>query len=747
MSEISTDTVRTLYERLADTGTRFRKSLGRPLTYAEKVLFLHLHDREGGDLTRGKGSALFDLDRVAMQDVTAQMVMLQFMLTGRQHSAVPATLHCDHLIRAQSGSAGDLARARDQHGEIYRLLRDCAAHYGLGFWEPGAGIIHQVILEQYAFPAGMMIGADSHTPNAGGLGMIAIGAGGADIVEVMAGLPWGLRMPTLIGVKLTGALHGWTSGKDVILKLASILTAKGGTGAVLEYFGPGTESLSTTSKCTITNMGAEVGATCSVFPYDTGMARYLGATGRPELAALAEEFGHELRSDPEVEADPTRFFDRLIEIDLDPLEPHIVGPHAPDLARPISRMAADVESHGFPDELASALIGSCTNSSYEDMGRAAHIAQQARSAGLKLATPLLITPGSERIQRTIQRDGQLNDLQEAGATVLANACGPCIGQWRRPSGATDEPNSIVTSYNRNFTRRNDGSANTLAFIASPEIVTALAFAGRLSFNPLLDPIVTPDGREFRFQPPSGEQLPERGFEADQGGYVAPVPAAERPEIHVAPDSERLQLLEPFSPWNGQDFEALPVLLKARGKTTTDQISPAGPWLRFRGHLERLSQNLFSGAINAFTDEEGMSHGKPLHVRARAYQAATRRWAVIADENYGEGSSREHAAMSPRYLGCAAVIARSFARIHETNLKKQGILALTLSDPSDYEAVREDDTLSVLGLRNLAPDRLVEVRLEHADGSQEEVRCAHSLTAREIEWFRAGSLLNWIRENG
>lgn len=747
MIEISTDTVRALYERLADTGTRFRKSLGRPLTYAEKVFFLHLHDPEVGDLTRGQGSALFDLDRVAMQDVTAQMVMLQFMLTGKQHSAVPATIHCDHLIRAQSGSAGDLARAHDRHAEIYRLLRDCAARYGMGFWKPGSGIIHQVILEQYAFPAGMMIGADSHTPNAGGLGMIAIGAGGADIVEVMAGLPWGLRMPTLIGVKLTGALRGWSSGKDVILKLASILTAKGGTGAIIEYFGPGTESLSTTSKCTITNMGAEVGATCSVFPYDTGMAHYLRATGRQELAALAEGFGHELRSDPEVEADPSRFFDRLIEIDLDLLEPHIVGPHAPDLARPISMMAADVETHGFPDELASALIGSCTNSSYEDMGRAAHIAQQATSAGLKLATTLLVTPGSERIQRTIQRDGQLNDLQEAGATVLANACGPCIGQWERPSGATDKPNSIVTSYNRNFTRRNDGSANTLAFIASPEIVTALAFAGRLSFNPLLDPIVTPDGREFRFLPPSGEELPERGFETDQGGYVAPVPAAERSEIHVAPDSERLQLLEPFPPWNGRDFEDLAVLFKARGKTTTDQISPAGPWLRFRGHLERLSQNMFSGAINAFTDEEGASHGEPLHALARAHEAASRRWIVIGDENYGEGSSREHAAMSPRYLGCAAVIARSFARIHETNLKKQGILALTLSDPSDYEAVREDDTVSVLGLRDLAPDLLVLVRLEHADGSREEVSCAHSLTAREIEWFRAGSLLNWIRENG
>jgi aconitate hydratase len=747
MSEISIATVRALYQGLSDTGTGFRKRLGRPLTYAEKVLFLHLHDPEGGDLTRGRGSALFDLDRVAMQDVTAQMVMLQFMLTGKQRSAVPATIHCDHLIRAQSGSAGDLARANGEHGEIYRLLEDCAARYGLGFWKPGAGIIHQVVLEQYAFPAGMMIGADSHTPNAGGLGMIAIGAGGADTVEVMAGLPWGLRMPTLIGVKLTGAPGGWTSGKDVILKLASILTAKGGTGAIIEYFGPGTRSLSTTSKCTITNMGAEVGATCSVFAYDTGMAHYLRATGRHELAALTEEFESELRCDPEVEDDPARFFDRIIEIDLETLEPQVVGPHAPDRARPISGMAKDVAAHDFPDELAGALIGSCTNSSYQDMARAAHIAQQATSAGLKLKTTLWVTPGSERIQKTIARDGQMDALQEAGAIALANACGPCIGQWERSSGATDKPNSIITSYNRNFRRRNDGSADTLAFIASPEIVTALAFAGRLSFNPIVDPIVMPDGSEFRFEPPSGDELPGPGFEGDLDGYVEPAEDAKRIEIHVSPESERLQLLEPFPPWDGQDLEKLPVLLKARGKTTTDQISPAGRWLRFRGHLERLSHNMFSGAINAFTGEEGASRGDSLHTVACVHKAAGRRWVVVGDENYGEGSSREHAAMSPRYLGCAAVISRSFARIHETNLKKQGILALTFSEPSDYDAVREDDMVSILGLRDLAPGRLVAVRLEHADGSREDLGCTHSLTAREIEWFQAGSLLNWIRETG
>jgi aconitate hydratase len=747
MSQTSITAVRTLYQRLADTGSRFRKRLGRPLTYAEKVLFLHLHDSEGADLTRGERTALFDVDRVALQDVTAQMAMLQFMLTGKQRSAVPATIHCDHLIRAESGSAGDLARAHGEHAEIYRLLESCAARYGLGFWKPGAGIIHQVILENYAFPAGMMIGADSHTPNAGGLGMIAIGAGGADTVEVMAGLPWGLRMPNLIGVKLTGAPGGWTSGKDVILKLASILTAKGGTGAIIEYFGPGTETLSTTSKSTITNMGAEVGATCSVFAYDTGMARYLRATGRQELAALTGEFESELRCDPEVEDDPTRFFDRIIEIDLETLEPQVVGPHAPDRARPISEMADDVAAHGFPDELANALIGSCTNSSYQDMGRAAHIAQQATAAGLNLKTTLWVTPGSERIRKTIARDGQMDALQEAGAIALANACGPCIGQWERPSEATDQPNSIITSYNRNFRRRNDGSADTLAFIASPEIVTAMAFAGRLSFNPMLDPIVMPDGSEFRFQPPSGDELPGPGFEGGLDGYVEPASGAERSEIHISPKSERLQLLEPFPAWNGQDLETLPVLLKALGKTTTDQISPAGRWLRFRGHLERLSHNMFSGAINAFTGEEGASRGVPLHEIACAHKAAGQRWVVVGDENYGEGSSREHAAMSPRYLGCAAVIARSFARIHESNLKKQGVLALTLPKPSEYDSIREGDMVSILGLRNLAPGRLVAVRLEHADGSREELRCAHTLTVREIEWFQAGSLLNWIRENG
>ena len=746
MIQTSSTAVRGLYDRLGDTGTRFRARLGRPLTYAEKILFLHLDDPQSRDLEPGRTRVLFRLDRVAMQDVTAQMIMLQFMGTGRNRSAVPATIHCDHLIRAEAGALPDLAGAEDEHGEVYRFLADCASRFGIGLWKPGSGIIHQVVLEQYAFPGGMMIGADSHTPNAGGLGMIAIGAGGADLVEVMAGMPWGVQIPRLIGVKLSGSLRGWASGKDVILKLASILTTQGATGAILEYFGPGAESLSTTGKSTVANMGAELGATCSLFSYDDSMARYLRATDREELAGLAEAHAGELRCDPEVEADPARFFDRVVEIDLDGLEPHIAGPHRPDLVRPVSRMKDDVERHGYPDEISSALIGSCTNSSYEDMGRAAHVARQAAAAGLRPAAPLLITPGSERIHSTLRRDGQMDLLRAAGATVLANACGPCIGQWKRPSEEAEEPNSILTSYNRNFERRNDGSSHTLACVASPEIVTALAFAGRLSFDPQRDAIPMPNGSVFRFEPPSGEDLPETPFEIDPRGFV---PACETPdtqEIRVARDSQRLQLLEPFPAWDAEDFENLPVLVKAKGRTTTDQISPAGAWLRFRGHLERVSHNTFRGVLNALTSEEGTSNGKPLHEIARTLKAAGTRWVVFGDENYGEGSSREHAAMSPRYLGCAVVIARSFARIHEANLKKQGILALTLCEAAGYEAVRVDDRVSVPDLRELATGRLVNVRLEHADGSREDLSCAQTLTAEEVEWFWDGSLLNWIRRN-
>jgi len=743
MADLALSSIRALYERLEPSNRALRKRLGRPLTYAEKILFLHLDDPQGQALERGKSWGLFRVDRVAMQDATAQMAMLQFMQTGRARAAVPSTIHCDHLIRAQTGATTDLERAESEHGEVYRFLADCARKYGIGFWKPGAGIIHQVVLENYAFPGGMMIGTDSHTPNAGGLGMIAIGVGGADAAEVMAGAPWGVRMPTLIGVRLTGAPSGWTSAKDVILKVAEILTVKGGTGAIVEYFGPGTAALSTTGKATITNMGAEIGATTSLFPHDARMEEYLRATGRVELATLVQEFGAGLRCDPEVEQDPERFFDRVIEIDLDTLEPHLVGPHTPDLAHPLSRMREDVVREGYPDEFTNALIGSCTNSSYEDMGRAAHVARQATAAGLRVKRPLLVTPGSESVHKTIQRDGQMAALEEAGATVLANACGPCIGQWKRTDIEPGTPNSILTSYNRNFRRRNDGSAETMAFIGSPEIVTALAFAGRLSFDPRRDSLRTPDGREFRFEPPAADDLPERGLETDPEGLVPPAEDGRSVEIRVAPDSERLQLLEPFAPWDGKDMTGLHVLLKAKGKCTTDHISPAGPWLRFRGHLDHISDNMFIGAINAFTGEEGRAHGKAFHEIARRYKAEGERWVAFGDENYGEGSSREHAAMSPRFLGCAAVIVKSFARIHETNLKKQGVLPLTLANPADYDKVREGDQVDILGLAGLAPGRDVTVRLRHADGKQDELRCTHTLTAEQIGWFRAGSALAWI----
>jgi len=746
MVEISTSDIRKRYQRLAESAARFRERLQRPLTFAEKILFSHLHDPDQG-VARGVDWGRFDLDRVAMQDATAQMAMLQFMQTGRARTAVPATIHCDHLIRAETGADTDLERAESEHGEVYRFLADCARKYGVGFWKPGAGIIHQVVLEQYAFPGGMMIGTDSHTPNAGGLGMIAIGVGGADAAEAMAGMPWEVRMPKLIGIKLTGSPSGWTSGKDVILRVADILTVKGGTGAIVEYFGPGTQSLSTTAKGTITNMGAEIGATCSLFPYDPGMAEYLRATGRDDLAALTGEFGGELRCDPEVEADPQKYFDRVIEIDLDTLEPHLVGPHTPDLAHPVSRMAQDVKENDYPDAITNALIGSCTNSSYEDMGRAAHVARQAAAAGLKLKTTLMVTPGSERVHKTIQRDGQMEALEAVGALVLANACGPCIGQWKRTDAAAGTRNSIVTSYNRNFRRRNDGNAETLAFIGSPEIVTALAFAGSLGFDPARDSIQTPDGGQFRFEPPTGDALPGAGFEVDPDGYVAPAEEGGSVEIRIAPDSERLQVLAPFGAWDGKDFTDLPVLLKAKGKCTTDHISPAGPWLRYRGHLDRISDNMFIGATNAFTGEEGKSHGRAFQEVAREHKANGQRWVVFGDENYGEGSSREHAAMSPRFLGAAAAIVKGFARIHETNLKKQGVLALTFADPADYDKVQEDDQVSVVGLGDLAPGKPVTVLLKHSDGSTDQVSCIHTLTRQQIEWFEEGSALAWIGKQG
>jgi aconitate hydratase len=749
MVEIPLSRIRKLYQSLSPTCERFRARLGRPLTYAEKVLLLHLAD-DGQPIDRGTSWTLFRVDRVAMQDATAQMALLQFMQTGRARVAVPSTIHCDHLIRAETGAAADLERAETEHGEVYRFLADCSRKYGIGFWKPGAGIIHQVVLENYAFPGGMMIGTDSHTPNAGGLGMVAVGVGGADAAEVMGGAPWGVQFPKLIGVHLTGKPSGWTSAKDVILKVAGILTVKGGTGAIVEYFGPGTAALSATGKGTITNMGAEIGATTSLFPYDDGMAAYLEATGRRELAALAREFGGALRCDPEVEKDPKRFFDRVIEIDLDKLEPHLVGPHTPDLAHPLARMGKDVKEQDYPDEFRFALIGSCTNSSYEDMGRAAHVARQAVKAGLKVKRPLLVTPGSERVHKTIQRDGQMKVLEESGATVLANACGPCIGQWKRSDIKPGERNSILTSYNRNFARRNDGNAETMAFIGSPEIVTALAFGGRLSFDPRRDALKTPDGKEFRFAPPEGDALPAKGLETDPDGYVEPAKDGGKVQVRVDPKSERLQLLEPFPGWDGRDMLDLPVLLKAKGKCTTDHISPAGPWLKYRGHLDNISNNMFVGARNAFTGEEGKgtdqvdgTKAKPFHEIARHYKGEGLRWVVFGDENYGEGSSREHAAMSPRHLGCAAVIVKGFARIHETNLKKQGVLPLTLGDPADYDRVRENDRVSILGLKDLAPGRAVTVVLKHADGKEDRIACTHTLTAEQVEWFKAGSALAWI----
>jgi aconitate hydratase len=743
------DAVRRLYESLRDRHAVLRRRLGRPITLAEKVLLGHLDDVERQELERGVSYGAFRPDRVAMQDATAQMALLQFMSAGRQRVAVPSTVHCDHLIRAQTGAGEDLERAIGENREVYEFLRTVSAKYGIGFWKPGAGIIHQVVLENYAFPGGMMIGTDSHTPNAGGLGMIAIGVGGADAVDVMVGLPWTVRLPKLIGVRLTGKPSGWTAPKDVILKLAGILTVKGGTGAIVEYFGEGTKALSCTGKATITNMGAEIGATTSIFPFDGRMAAYLRATGRDALAALAEKHAALLVADPEVEGAAERYFDRIIEIDLSTLEPHLVGPHTPDLAHPVSRMAKDAKENDYPETLSSALIGSCTNSSYEDMDRAASLARQAAAAGLRVKTPFLITPGSEQVYRTIQRDGQMKVLEEVGGVVLANACGPCIGQWKRTDVEMGTRNSIVTSFNRNFRRRNDGNAETLAFIGSPEIVTALAFAGKLTFDPARDSIPKPDGSPFRFRAPEGRELPAGGFVADPEGFVPPAEHGEDVEVVVAPDSERLQLLEPFAAWGGKDLEGLPLLMKAEGKCTTDHISAAGPWLRFRGHLDRISDNMFLGAVNAFSGEAGRGKNvftgetKKFQEVARDYKARGVRWVVVGDENYGEGSSREHAAMSPRFLGAAAVIVKSFARIHETNLKKQGVLPLTFADKADYDKVREGDRVDVRGLTKLAPGSTVMVVLHHEDGTKDEIACSHTMNAEQIEWFQAGSALNWI----
>ena len=730
-----------------------RRKLGRPLNLAEKILLGHLDDPEGQELAPGDSYLMLRPDRVAHQDVTGQMAVLQFMQAGRNRVAVPTTIHCDHLIQARVEGRADTQDALNENSEVYNFLESSARKYGMGFWKPGAGIIHQVVLENYAFPGGLMIGTDSHTPNAGGLGMLAIGVGGADGADVMAGLPWELKYPTSVGVHLTGELSGWTAPKDIILHLAGVLTVSGGTNAIIEYFGPGAESISCTGKATITNMGAELGATCSVFPFDSRMATYLRATQRGALADLAEANRSLLAADDEAVREPGNYYQRVVEIDLSSLEPQVVGPHTPDLARPISQMGREVNEKGYVDQISDCLIGSCTNSSYEDMSRAADVAEQAKARGFSVNIPLLVTPGSEQIRATIERDGQMQSLGDIGATVLANACGPCIGQWKRDDVADDQPNTIVTSFNRNFPRRNDGRATTAAFITSPEIVIAYSLAGRLSFNPLTDEVTAPSGETFKLEPPkSAPEIPAGGFVRATDVYVEPEEDGDSVEVHVDPNSNRLQTLEPFAPWDGEDFVELPILLKAKGKCTTDHISPAGPWLRFRGHLDNLSDNMFLGATNSYTDKsgEGLNQitgeaGQPIPQIARHYKAEGKRWVVVGDYNYGEGSSREHAAMSPRLLGAAAIITRTFARIHETNLKKQGLLPLTFEDAADYDKVQEADRISLTGLSELAPGKPVKATLHHADGSSEDLDLHHTMNPTQIEWFKAGAALNLLRD--
>jgi len=751
--DTTTDLVSRSYERTRRTLETVRARLRRPLTYAEKTLLGHLEDPIGADLRPRTGYIRLLPDRVAMQDATAQMALLQFMQAGQERVSVPTTVHCDHLILARDGAGPDLKGALEGNREVFEFLATASAKYGIGFWKPGAGIIHQVVLENYAFPGGLMIGTDSHTPNAGGLGMFASGVGGADAVDVMAGFPWEVPYPGLIGVRLTGKPFGWTSPKDVILRLCGILTVKGGTNRVLEYFGPGAAELSCTGKGTITNMGAELGATTSIFPYDARMAAYLRNTDRGPLADLADQNRDLLTADPEVEKEPERFFDRIVEIDLGALQPHVVGPHTPDLARTVFELAAAVEGEGYPDRIRYALIGSCTNSSYEDMGRAADVAAQAADRGMRMAVPLLVTPGSEQIRATIERDGQMAALERVGATVLANACGPCIGQWKRDDIQEGERNSIVSSFNRNFPRRNDGNPTTLSFLTSPEIVVAYGLAGRLSFDPLRDSLEAPDGTRFTLTPPRpAPDFPERGFVRDLEGYRPPAADPATVRVMVRAGSERLQILKPFEVWDGKDFVELPLLLKATGKCTTDHISPAGHWLRFRGHLDRISDNMFLGAVNAFTGQAGKglnqatgNRDAPFAQIARDYKKRGLRWVVVGDESYGEGSSREHAAMSPRFLGCASVVARSFARIHESNLKKQGVLPLTFAHPEDYDKVEEGDRISLLNLAALSPGKEVRGRIHHADGTAEEFLAEHGLNQEQIGWFRAGSALNAMKK--
>lgn len=748
------DMIQRRYAGLADKIAAARKLYGRPLTLTEKILCSHFAELPAEVPTRKKTYVNLSPDRVAMQDATAQMALLQFMSAGLPKTVVPSTVHCDHLIQAKLGANPDLARARDENKEVYDFLASVSNKYGIGFWKPGAGIIHQVVLENYAFPGGLMIGTDSHTPNAGGLGMIAIGVGGADAVDVMAGIPWELKWPGIVGVHLKGKLNGWASAKDVILRLAGILTVKGGTNNIIEYFGEGAAAISATGKATATNMGAEIGATTSIFPYDKRMETYLISTERAQVAEAANRVAEHFVADPEVLKAPEKYYDQIVEIDLSTLEPYVNGPLTPDLARPVSQLAADAKQNDYPDEIKVALIGSCTNSSYEDIERATSVAKQALAKGLKVKSKFTITPGSEQIRATIERDGQLQTLTEVGGKVLANACGPCIGMWSRDDIQQGERNTIINSYNRNFAKRNDDNPNTLAFVASPEIVTAYALAGRLSFNPLTDTLVNEKGERVKLEPPTGVELPQRGFDPGDSGFVAPAADGSNVQVSIDPKSDRLQALSPFIAWEGKDLRDMPVLVKAKGKCTTDHISPAGKWLKYRGHLDNISNNLFSGAINAFSGEAGKGKNifsgevKTYAEVAREYKAQMQNgklagWVAIGDENYGEGSSREHAAMEPRWLGARAVITRSFARIHETNLKKQGILPLTFANPADYDLIREDDRLSLLGLTAFAPGKPLTLVIKHSDGSQHECTLNHSFNETAIGWFKAGSALNLI----
>ena len=743
--------IKALYDRLPGRITAARSIVGRPLTLAEKVLYSHLSQGDATDAhVRGESYVDFDPDRVAMQDATAQMALLQFMMAGKDKVAVPSTVHCDHLIQAKVSADTDLDVAKDVNSEVYDFLESVSNKYGVGFWKPGAGIIHQVVLENYAFPGGMMIGTDSHTVNAGGLGMVAIGVGGADAVDVMAGMPWELKFPKLIGVKLTGEMSGWTSAKDVILKVAGILTVKGGTGAIVEYFGEGADKISCTGKGTICNMGAEIGATTSMFGYDEHMANYLKATGRKEVAELADDIAEHLKADPEVYSDPESYFDQVIEINLSDLEPHLNGPFTPDRATPISEMAKAAEENDWPTDVKVGLIGSCTNSSYEDISRSASIAQQAVDKGLKTKADFTITPGSEQVRYTIERDGFIDTFDALGASVFANACGPCIGQWSRTGAEKEEKNTIVHSFNRNFAKRADGNPNTHAFVGSPELVTAIAIAGDLTFNPATDTLTNENGKTFMLEAPTGYDLPEKGFEVEDLGYQTPAEDGSDVEVVIDANSERLQVLKPFAPWDGQNITGAKLLIKAKGKCTTDHISMAGPWLRFRGHLDNISNNMLTGAVNFYNDEvnsvKNQLNGEygPVPDVQRDYKFNGVPTLIVGDENYGEGSSREHAAMEPRFLGVRAVLVRSFARIHETNLKKQGMLALTFADKSDYDKIQENDTFDFMDLDQFSKGNPLTLVANHEDGSSDKIVCNHTYNEAQIEWFKAGSALNLIR---